>query len=91
MSNEPNDTIFVDPNTDDLDSFTDLLNGKAQEQVEVEEKITPDVVEPVSEDDDPTAGDDPEDLGEPEDVPTDGEDDSARAGMGGVDIPAEAA
>lgn len=44
MSNEPNDTIFVDPNTDDLNSFEDLLNGKAQvkneESTEVEEVET---------------------------------------------------
>lgn len=50
MANEPNDTTFVDPNTDDLDAFTDLFTGKAQ--VKDEDTVEPDVVEPVSEDED---------------------------------------
>jgi hypothetical protein len=54
MSNEPNDTLFVDPNTDDLDSFTALFNGKAQvkeESVESEpvEKPSAESDEPVEE------------------------------------------
>jgi hypothetical protein len=50
MANEPNDTTFVDPNTDDLDAFTDLFTGKAK--VKDEDTVEPDDVEPVSEDDD---------------------------------------
>lgn len=30
MNTEPNDPIFVDPNTDDLDLFSDLIGGKAK-------------------------------------------------------------
>lgn len=50
MSNEPNETPVVDPNTDDLDEFTTLFTGRAKE--EDAETVEPDVVEPVSEDDD---------------------------------------
>lgn len=50
MANEPNDTTFVDPNTDDLDAFTDLFTGRAK--VKDEDTVEPDVVEPVSEDED---------------------------------------
>ena len=49
MSNEPNDPIFVDPNTDDLDSFTDLFTGKAKVK---EDEVEIDDVEPVDENDD---------------------------------------
>lgn len=69
MSNEPNDPIFVDPNTDDLDSFTDLFSGKAQ--VKNEEEIETDDVEPVSEDDDTEVEDEVI-----EDEAPDGDDDS---------------
>jgi chemotaxis protein histidine kinase CheA len=33
-----NDTLYVDPNTDDLDAFTDLVSGKAQPKPAEEEK-----------------------------------------------------
>lgn len=47
MSNEPTDVVFVDPNTDDLDAFSDLMTGKAQVKTN---DIEPDAVKPVSED-----------------------------------------
>ncbi len=73
MANEPTDTTFVDPNTDDLDAFTDLFTGKAK--VKAEETVEPDVVEPVSEDDEPadTPDDDTDDA---VDEALDGDDDS---------------
>jgi len=70
MSNEPNDTTFVDPNTDDLDAFSDLFGGKAQ--VKDEETVEPVEVEPVSEDEDVSGGEQ-EDV---EDEAPDGDDDS---------------
>jgi hypothetical protein len=69
MANEPNDTTFVDPNTDDLDAFTDLFTGKAQ--VKDEDTVEPDVVEPVSEDEDIEV----EDQATEDEAP-DGDDDS---------------
>lgn len=53
MSIEPNDTPAVDPNTDDLDAFTDLFVGKAK--AKIEDTVEPDEVEPVSEDEDTEA------------------------------------
>ena len=50
MSNEPNDPIFVDPNTDDLDSFTNLLEGRAE--VKTEEKVETVKVEDSEDDED---------------------------------------
>jgi hypothetical protein len=70
MSNEPNEPIFVDPNTDDLDAFTDLFSGKAKERDEEEVKL--DDVEPVDEDDDNDV--DTEDT--VDDEAPDGDDDS---------------
>lgn len=58
MANQPNDTTFVDPNTDDLDAFTELFTGN--DKTETKETVEPDEVEPVSEDDN-----------EPDDVPGD--------------------
>jgi hypothetical protein len=78
MSNEPNDPIFVDPNTDDLDSFNDLFTGKAKVK---EDEVEIDDVEPVDEDDDTDVdtqdtdtdeapdGDDDSDDSEPEEKP----------------------
>lgn len=40
MPNEPKDTTFIDPNTDNLDDFSDLINGKAEikeDDVELDE------------------------------------------------------
>lgn len=61
MSNELNDVQYVDPMTDDLDSFSDLLSGKAEvlppeenKEKEVEtnsEEIEKETVETVSETD----------------------------------------
>lgn len=70
MPIEPDDTTFVDPNTDDLEAFTDLMNGKAR--VKDEDTVEPDVVEPVSEDEDVPGSE----LGEPDDEALDGDDDS---------------
>lgn len=70
MSNEPNDPVFVDPNTDDLDAFTDLFNGKAKVK---EDEVEIDDVEPVDEDDDTDV--DTQDT-EVDEAP-DGDDDSA--------------
>jgi hypothetical protein len=69
MANEPIDTPAVDPNTDDLDAFTDLFTGKAKEKIE--ETVEPDEVEPVSEDDDTEV----EDQATEDEAP-DGDDDS---------------
>lgn len=74
MPNEPTDVIFVDPNTDDLDAFSSLITGKAQEKVD---NIEPDVVEPVSEDEpEEVPGDD---LGEDavDEAPDEGDDSNA--------------
>lgn len=70
MANEPIDTPAVDPNTDDLDAFTDLFTGKAKEKAE--ETVEPDEVEPVSEDEDVPGGE----QDEPEDEAPDEDDDS---------------
>lgn len=70
MPIEPHDTTFVDPNTDDLDSFTDLLSGKAR--VKSEETVEPVEVEPVSEDED-ISGDEQNEVA---DEAPDGDDDS---------------
>lgn len=50
MSNEPTDTTFVDPNTDDLEEFAALMDGKAKVKEETAE--TEEVVEPLGEDED---------------------------------------
>jgi len=39
MADAPNDTTFVDPNTDDLDAFNDLMTGRAKVQEEVTEPV----------------------------------------------------
>lgn len=73
MSNEPKDPIFVDPNTDDLDAFTSLMDGKAKVREEVVE--TEEVVEPLGEDEDTdvevqeTEDEAPDGDDEPEDKP----------------------
>jgi hypothetical protein len=70
MSNEPNDPIFVDPNTDDLDAFTDLFSGRARVK---EDEVEIDDVEPVDEDD----GTDVDTQDTDVDEAPDGDDDSA--------------
>lgn len=54
MSNEPNEPIFVDPNTDDLDAFNDLIGGRAQAKEDTVETETI----PLSEDEPDEALDD---------------------------------
>lgn len=74
MPNEPTDVVFVDPNTDDLDAFSDLMTGKAKVKTN---DIEPDVVEPVSENEpEEVPGDD---LGEEADdeAPDEGDDSNA--------------
>lgn len=72
MSIEPNDTIFVDPNTDDLDAFSSIIDGKAQvkeDTVDSEEPITP-LSDIDDQDDDQDTNDEPDDgQEEPEDTP----------------------
>lgn len=71
MSNEPNDTIFVDPNTDDLDAFSSIIDGKAQvkeDTVDSEEPVTP--LSDIDDVDDQESNDEPDDgQEEPEDTP----------------------
>lgn len=74
MSNEPNDPIFVDPNTDDLDSFADLFNGKAKVK---EDAVEIDDVKPVDEDDDTGTDTDVDTQDDDVDEAPDGDDDSA--------------
>lgn len=57
MSNEPNEPIFVDPNTDDLDAFNDLIGGRAQAKEDTVETETI----PLSEDEPDEALDDTSD------------------------------
>lgn len=79
-----NDSTFVDPNTDDLDAFSDLLTGKAKP---IEQK--PEDAEPKAEDGNPSAeddkdvdttgpvdgeGDEPEDNKSEDDDPSDDDD-----------------
>lgn len=71
MANEPIDTPAVDPNTDDLDAFTDLFTGKAKERTE--EPVEPDEVEPVSEPEEIETTDADDEV--PDEAP-DGDDDS---------------
>lgn len=75
MANEPENTdVFVDPDTDDLDAFSDLLSGKAKETPKSEEKEEvkhedEDLAPENDEDDDPE-GDAPEEEAPlPEDKP----------------------
>lgn len=72
MSNEPNDPIFVDPNTDDLDSFTDLFTGKAKVK---EDEVEIDDVEPVDENDDTDVDTQDTDADEAPDRDDDSDDD----------------
>lgn len=69
MANEPEDTVFVDADTDDLDAFSDLLSGKAKETPKVEEvKEDPVEDEDLAPVDDEGNDDEPEADGE-EDLP----------------------
>ena len=70
MSNEPIDTVVVDSDTDDLDTFSDLFMGKTESQETNDKKVEIDEVKTVEEDD---AVDEDEDNSD--DAP-DGDDDS---------------
>lgn len=70
MADTATDPVFVDPNTDDLNEFEKLFSGRAKEKTD---EIEPDVVEPVSEDD------------EPEDVPGAEADDAVDEALDGDD------
>jgi predicted transcriptional regulator len=61
MTNEPNEPISVDPNTDNLDDFTALFNGKAS--AKVEEVVDDNSVvedEPIEVEDQDTPEDEPD-------------------------------
>lgn len=71
MSNEPTE-VFVDPNTDDLDSFSSLFNGEAKEQeTSTEEDNTNDTIEEVETEEVETQEEvnDPDGDDEPEEKP----------------------
>lgn len=70
MADTATDPVFVDPNTDDLNEFEKLFTGRAKEKTD---EIGTDVVEPVSEDD------------EPEDVPETDADDAVDEALDGDD------
>lgn len=70
MADTATDPVFVDPNTDDLNEFEKLFTGRAKEKTD---EIETDVVEPVSEDD------------EPEDVPETDADDAVDEALDGDD------
>ena len=64
MNTEPNDQVFVDPDTDDLEDFASLINGKAKPTPPVEDPKDEDLSEdePLVEDDTvEDAADDPQD------------------------------
>lgn len=71
MSNEPTETPVIDPNTDDLDEFTSLFTGRAQEKDAETDKPGKD--EPASEDDEPL-----DDLPEEEETPEEDDDPSEK-------------
>lgn len=69
--NNPTDTISVDTNTDDLDAFSDLFEGKTQEtkaETEVDTVETEEEVTPLADDEDTNeAGENLEDLDKSDD------------------------